>query len=283
MKKTILCLALSALLSTSAFAEVDVVDESQNFAFNEEITAPTENFASEDESVMVLSENRQNPSIQANEIKDDSESSTMQLLLSKVEAMQLELAELRGMVEQQKHQLELVGVVKSNSSLSSERTDNKAQAKNDASHVVAMEQAADVSGKASHRNDPVDEQLSYVEAYEHVKHKRYQKAIPAMEAFIQQYPDGPYAANAHYWLGELFAFQGEYSQAIAQFKVVLNEFSDSMKVSSAHYKLGVVYEKLGKMELAQSEYLKVTEAFPGTAVAQLAQSRLKEIEQGPNG
>ena len=129
----------------------------------------------------------------------------------------------------------------------------------------------------------MDEQLSYVEAYEHVKHKRYQKAIPAMQAFIQHYPDGPYAANAHYWLGELYAFQGDNAKAIAQFKIVLDDFSDSMKVSSSHYKLGVLYEKLGKTELAQSEYLKVTEAFPGTAVAQLSQARLKEIERSPKG
>lgn len=291
MKKTILCLVFCSLICNSAFADVDVVDESHNFAFGERSASV------DDGSVFVLSENSEQPRIKADGLKQASEPQTMQILLSKVEAMQLEIAQLRGMVEQQKHQLELAGVIKSQTELKNTELKEALEIKKGTSPLLPLDatqndeadksqspdglvQSQDDAVKAkpvkASASDPMDEQFSYVEAYEHVKHKRYQKAIPAMKTFIQNYPGGPYVANAHYWLGELYGVQGDYAQAIEEFKLVLTEYSDSMKVSSAQYKLGVMYENLGKKELAQSEFVKVTEAFPGTAVARLAQAKLKQ-------
>ena len=34
--------------------------------------------------------------------------------------------------------------------------------------------------------------------------RQFEKAITSFNQFLQQYPDGQYAANAHYWLGELY-------------------------------------------------------------------------------
>ena len=34
--------------------------------------------------------------------------------------------------------------------------------------------------------------------------QQFNDAITAFQTFLRDYPDGRYAANAHYWLGELF-------------------------------------------------------------------------------
>ena len=41
-----------------------------------------------------------------------------------------------------------------------------------------------------------------------LKEKNYDKAIPAFEGFIKQYPSSSYVPNAHYWLGQLLFNKG---------------------------------------------------------------------------
>ena len=45
---------------------------------------------------------------------------------------------------------------------------------------------------------------AYRAAYALVQGRQFEQAIPAFKQFLQRYPDGQYAANAHYWLGELY-------------------------------------------------------------------------------
>ncbi len=289
MNKLVLSIALCSMMGVAfADVDVDVVDDSQNYVLNEPLNKAMP-AGDEDNSVFVLSDNSDSEA-QQGEIKktDESELSTLQLLLSKVESMQLEIAELRGMLERQGHQLETAGLTqvmpqKANvNALTPVVTtvattlpvvvlqQTKSQMPIETNRVVS-----EASQTAKTPGDPMDEQLIYVAAYEHVKHKRFKEAVPAMQAFIKAYPQGPYVANAHYWLGELYGVNGEYEKALTEFQIVINDFSDSSKLSSAQYKLGVTYEQIGKTGLAQSEFVKVTEAFPGTSIARLAQARLK--------
>lgn len=294
MKKLILSLVLSGLAST-AIADVDIVENSHSYAHNEQAEKLE---ASNDNSVFVLSDNEQ-----INVLEPEAESTTneasskLQLLFSKIESLQQELAELRGRVEVQAHQLEKAGLTEALQYKGSQKIKPEVEViqpkvdlpKNVAiapeKESISLAKAQNIEIKKTNHlselsdrtvsNDPMDEQLNYVAAYEHVKHKRYNEAIPAMRQFIASYPDGPYVANAHYWLGELYGVNGDYEQALSEFKTVINDFSDSNKLSAAQYKLGVTYEKIGKKELAQSEFIKVTEAFPGSAVARLAKAKLK--------
>ena len=45
---------------------------------------------------------------------------------------------------------------------------------------------------------------AYRAAYALVRGQQFDQAMPAFQQFLQDYPDGKYAANAHYWLGELY-------------------------------------------------------------------------------
>ena len=63
-----------------------------------------------------------------------------------------------------------------------------------------------------------------------LKDKRYEQAIPEFEAFNQKYPNSSYAANAHYWLGQLLFNKGELAKARQEFDVVVNQFQIQVNV-----------------------------------------------------
>ena len=48
------------------------------------------------------------------------------------------------------------------------------------------------------------EASAYRAAYALVQGRQFDEAIPAFQQFLQRFPGGLYAANAHYWLGELY-------------------------------------------------------------------------------
>ena len=51
------------------------------------------------------------------------------------------------------------------------------------------------------------EAIAYDAAYALVQERQFDKAIPAFQQFLQRFPDGLYAANAHYWLGEMYSWK----------------------------------------------------------------------------
>jgi FKBP-type peptidyl-prolyl cis-trans isomerase len=51
------------------------------------------------------------------------------------------------------------------------------------------------------------EAIAYDAAYALVQERQFDKAIPAFQQFLQRFPDGLYAANAHYWLGEMYSWE----------------------------------------------------------------------------
>ena len=292
MSKKIICASvLSACLAGSAFAEAEVIDDSQNYAYNAQTSQvdPRES-QSDDDGVFVIEERPNQSASQAEQVVAQADVTSMeerfQLLLSKMQQMQQEIAELRGRLELQDHQLKRAGQTPLEppttnpapvkvapvvaQPLQVEQSKNKNEvAKND--QTISEQPSVPIIRKS---DDPMDEQLSYVAAYELVKSRKYQQAMPTMQAFLKAYPDGPYAASAHYWLGELYLQNQQYQQGATEFKTIIEDFSDSSKLASARYKLGVAYEKLGQQEKAQAEFRKVTEDFPGTAIARLARTRI---------
>ena len=104
-----------------------------------------------------------------------------------------------------------------------------------------------------------------------------QEAVLAMKTFIQQYPQGKYVPNAHYWLGELLLTQHQEQSAINEFNTVVNDYPSSNKVSASMLKLGFIYAHSGDTIKAREEFLKIQKMFPGTTTAQLAEERLRSL------
>jgi tol-pal system protein YbgF len=139
--------------------------------------------------------------------------------------------------------------------------------------------AAPVPAPAARSNSaPAAEQPGEAEAYRAayalVQGRQFAQAIPAFQKFLQKYPDGAYAANSHYWLGELYLVKEppDLEASRQSFALLLSQYPDNSKAPDALYKLGKVQFLKGNREKAR-EYLDlVITQYEGTndAVVKLA-------------
>ncbi len=134
------------------------------------------------------------------------------------------------------------------------------------------------SASASQPN-VAEEQQIYQTAYNLIKAKKYSDAADTLQKMLQKYPSGQFAANAHYWLGELYGLMGKNDQSISEFANVVKNYPDSPKIADAQLKLGLIYAAQLKWPDARSSFKKVINHYPGTASAHLASEQLKQIKQ----
>jgi tol-pal system protein YbgF len=127
------------------------------------------------------------------------------------------------------------------------------------------------------QNNPAEEQIRYLAAFDLVKSKRTNEAITAMQSFAVTYPNGGYTANAHYWLGELYLIQKDFPKAVSQFDTVLKQFPSSSKSAPSLLKMGYALAASGKKQDAILRLTQVVKKYPDTKTAQLAESKLKTL------
>ena len=201
-------------------------------------------------------------------------------LQQQVDSLQGEVSELRGQLEQQTYQMQqsqerqrqLYQELDKVASSQQQAAPTPA-----ASAAAASSSAAAPTGEANYSANP-DENQAYDAAVNMVlKEKNYDKAIPAFEGFIKQYPDSGYVPNAHYWLGQLLFNKGDRPGAAAQFSTVANKYSKSPKRADALLKLGMLAQLEGKTAEAKAFYEQVIKGYPNTSPAQLAAQSLSKL------
>jgi tol-pal system protein YbgF len=141
--------------------------------------------------------------------------------------------------------------------------------------------AADPAAATKTDNQPnvAEEQQIYQTAYSLIKAKKYNDAATTLQKMLRKYPSGQFAANAHYWLGELYGLMGKNDQAVMEFNNVVKNYPDSPKLADAQLKLGLLFAAQFKWPDAKSSFKKVINHYPGTSSAHLAAEQLKQIKQ----
>ena len=293
----VLALCLSCLIPLYAHSQAPVVDDSENFAILDEQQAANElpvakaqlDYGDTDDNIALAQDNDM-----------DTQSNTE--LLSKLKGMQQEIQELRGQLEVQTHELkvlqqqQLAFYKDIDSRIQTAAAKPQREAANTGLAIAppstinapipqtpVMQQAhanvvtAPVVVSSSRINNPADEQISYLAAYDLVKNKHFDEALIAMQTFVTKYPKGGYTANAQYWLGELYMVQKNYSQAIEHFEIVLTNFASSSKAAACSLKIGYALASSGKKEEAKQRLRQVLKNYPDTPTAQLAATKLTTI------
>ncbi|AEG11845.1 tol-pal system protein YbgF [Shewanella baltica OS183] len=193
----------------------------------------------------------------------------------RLDTLQQEVLDLRGLTEQQNYQIEQMQqrqrqLYDELANLSSKASAAPAAAAATSAPSVAATHAASSS---------LSETASYESAVNLVlKERKYDDAIPAFRAFIKQYPDSVYAANANYWLGQLLFNKSEFAEAKQAFKTVVDRFSDSNKRGDSLVKLGMIAEKTGDKAGATQYYQQVVKDYANSAAARIAQQQLAAIK-----
>jgi tol-pal system protein YbgF len=273
------------LLPISLWAEAPVEDataSSSGTYYNSSEATDPEIPLSQDSSPSVSSSNSFNPNNPAS-------------LLSKINEMQGEMQRLRGQLEVQSYELKklkqqqqtyyndldqrisMLSSGKKNPVLDLDTATPAVTNDVDTSKTNTSTNITPVVAKKSTSTASTTEESSYNAAYELIQNKQFSEAITAMQTFVKQYPNGKYASNAHYWLGELFLAQHQEQNAIKEFDMVTHDYPKSNKVSAAMLKLGFIYAQQGDTAKAKTMFLNIQKMFPGTTTAQLATQRLQGL------
>ena len=125
-----------------------------------------------------------------------------------------------------------------------------------------------------------DERASYEAAFDVLKAGRYDESARLFQQFLQQHPDGAYAPNARYWLGESYYVTQNYELALEQFKVLYERYPTHDKAPGALLKVGLSQYGLKQMDAARETLTQVTQKYPGSDAARTADDRLRSIELG---
>ena len=196
-------------------------------------------------------------------------------LFVRVQELQQEVMRLNGLVEEQGNQIRTLkeqslerymdldrrlagGGASASLSVSGEGKPSKLS--------EARMQAGDVSAEQPGEGD------AYRAAYALVRSQEFDDAVTSFRQFLQRYPDGRYAPNAHYWLGELYLVVKPAAPELARqsFTLLLDEYPDNAKVPDAMYKLGQVHYVKGNRDRAREYLNRVIREHGDAAAANLA-------------
>ncbi|MFC4698900.1 tol-pal system protein YbgF [Glaciecola siphonariae] len=127
-------------------------------------------------------------------------------------------------------------------------------------------------------NAPVanqSEQDAYQDAVNLIlKERDYERAVPAFQAFLAQYPGSDLTDNAHYWLGQLLYNNQDWDGAKEQFVQVVDKFTSSPKRADSLLKLGMIAKNAGNTSLANQYFEQVLAEYPNSTSARLSSEQL---------
>lgn len=125
----------------------------------------------------------------------------------------------------------------------------------------------------------VDPKRLYDAAYLDLTRGSYDLAITGFTNYLKYFPETEQAADAQYWLGECYYAKKNHTRAAIEFHKVLEDYSTGTKVPSALYKLGLSLLELKSVAQARKYLQELTDKYPNTQEAKLAEEKLKTIQR----
>lgn len=304
---TALILSLSPALS---FAQAEVEDYSQpvNQSQDEGVSVSRHSYSS-DETVSLPD--------RLQRVESKVEHLTEMNVSSRIEQMQQTIQELRGTIEKQAHELEQLTQkqklfyddinsrlaelkVAAPSAVATAETSavegaTKASEKENDSSVVAVDNSPAKSPVKSTEEPkkkpevakaspvvaspaPVSgDQASYQQAFSLLKAKQYERALAQFKEYVIKYPQGRFAANANFWMGEIHYLKGRNSAAKKSFEAVVKNYPKDQKMPDALLKLAIIETDTGHKQKAEEMLVRIQKQYPGTTAARLAMIRAQEL------
>lgn len=210
-----------------------------------------------------------------------------------LQALQEEVMQLRGIVEEQNHQIEALkqqslerymdidrrlggGAAAASGAVQTPAAATGVVPAVDATAPVAAPPAAGGSGAAA---TPA-EQEAYKQAYAKLKGQQYTAAIQGFNVFLKDYPSSELVPNAYYWLGELYLVESpqNLNAADQSFAKLLSDFPQHTKAPDALYKQGKVAFLKGDKAKSKKLMQRVIDEYgaSGSTAPQLAKQFIDE-------
>lgn len=262
--------AFMAAVSTS-YAQAPVVDLSSGSTTNRGIATPPPSGYPQLASRVDSSSGR----LQANPQAD---------AYYQMQILQQEVQELRGAVEELRHEVKRLRQQRTEDYMDLDRRISKLSGTAPATGAPESGVAdAEVAGAGVQPRAPANggvaaasenEKDRYQASFDLARNGDYDGASKAFKSLLEEFPNGQYAPNASYWLGEIALVQGNVEEARTWFVSLLDNYPNSNKVWDGRYKLGTVYHQLG--DNAKAKELLQQVASSGERASGLAKQYLKE-------
>ncbi len=198
-----------------------------------------------------------------------------------MQVLQQEVQELRGAVEELRHEVKRLRQQRTEDYMDLDRRISKLSGDAPASDAPESGNAA---GGSTSQPQPANsgtapeasesERDRYQASFGLARDGDYDGASKAFKSLLDDHPNGQYAPNANYWLGEIALVQGNIEEARTWFVALLDGYPNSSKVWDGRYKLGTVYYQLG--DKAKAKELLEQVAASDQRASGLAKQYLKE-------
>lgn len=118
---------------------------------------------------------------------------------------------------------------------------------------------------------------AYEEAMVKYRAREYQDAIKAFQVIVTRFPEHDLAVNAQYWTGDSFYQLRAYRAAIDAQKLLIATYPRSAKVPDALLNIGSAQLGLGDAVSARRSWEQLVANFPESRAAVKASDRLKRL------
>ncbi len=229
------------------------------------------------------------PVSESSPVSESVDAARLTEFFQRLQTLQREVRELRGLVEEQTYQIERLTKQQQQQYIDLDRrimalSDAAPEAEGGATPAVGgspppasvrpvtPSQASAVNASAS------PERRAYDAAFKLVEEQQFPEALQAFNRFINDYPNGQRTPNAFYWIGELHLAMGEVELARQSFSQVLSLYPDHHKAVDSLYKLGDVYHRLRDQERSLEYLNRVIAEHPDSSAAGLAREFKAELD-----
>lgn len=219
-------------------------------------------------------------------------------LLDRVEQLESEVRHIRGELEIQRHQVEILQQERVLSGSPSYPPEGAATPPGTTS--PAPERSVGAYGQTGSAQQPAaplvrppanpdhaapvqpaeatrTEQGDFDAALSELREGRYPEAVAGFQRFLGAYPASRLAGDAQYWLGESFYVSQNYNAAKEAFINMGLRYPQSARLPDALLKLGYIYGEQGDTDRAREVLQKLVQVYPTTQAASLAERRLQSL------
>lgn len=127
-------------------------------------------------------------------------------------------------------------------------------------------------------SNSADEESIYLKSFDQLRASKYDSAISGFRSMLAKYPQGNYADNAWYWMGECYHVKGDDNDALKAYQSLLQQFPASPKVPDALLKTGAIYQAQQKTAQARDAYGRLLKQYPSSSAAGQARTRLAQLK-----
>lgn len=125
--------------------------------------------------------------------------------------------------------------------------------------------------------------MLYSNGLKDIQSGKYDLARSEFQDYLKYYGKTDLAANAQFYIGEIYYRQKKYQEAISEYDKVINNYPNNFKMAPARLHRATAMLALGQKSSGIRELREITKLFPGSEEDRYARAQLKELGASVSG